>query len=97
MEILKYFLENTILSCAVNVCKLHGDIVAVFNPLFFTKQVIFVSEVNCLWWRINVLTLPLLNVTTVKPVNKGHPRERQTLIFIDKWSLLRGFIVLFIQ
>ena len=24
---------------------------------------------------------------TVKPVNKGHPGERQNLVFIDKWSL----------
>ena len=23
----------------------------------------------------------------VKPVNKGHPRERQHMVFIDKWSL----------
>ena len=29
---------------------------------------------------------------TVKPVNKGHPRERQNMVFIDKWSLLGGFI-----
>ena len=32
---------------------------------------------------------------TVKPVNKGHPRERHHMVFIDKWSLLGGYIVLF--
>ena len=32
---------------------------------------------------------------TVKPVNKGHPRERQDMVFIDKWSLFGGFFVLF--
>ena len=31
----------------------------------------------------------------VKPVNKDYPREAQHLIFIDKWSLFWGFIVLF--
>ena len=24
---------------------------------------------------------------TVKPVNKGHPMDRQNMVFIDKWSL----------
>ena len=36
-------------------------------------------------------------VNTVKSVNKGHPRERQNMVFIDKWSLFRGNFVLFYQ
>ena len=32
---------------------------------------------------------------TVKPVNKGHPRERLNMVYIEKWSLLGGNIVLF--
>ena len=34
---------------------------------------------------------------TVKPVNKGHPRERQHMAFIDKWSLFGCYFVLFYQ
>ena len=34
---------------------------------------------------------------TVKPVNKGHPRKRLNIIFIDKWSLFGGNFVLFYQ
>ena len=34
---------------------------------------------------------------TDKPVYKGHPRERQNMVFIDKQSLLGGYIVLFYQ
>ena len=34
---------------------------------------------------------------TVKPVNKGHPRERKNFVFIDKLSLLGGFFVSFDQ
>ena len=34
---------------------------------------------------------------TVKPVNKGHPLERQDMVFIDKWSLLGDNLVLFYQ
>ena len=39
------------------------------------------------------------NQNTVKPVNKGHPRERQHMVFIDKWSLFGGYwyFVLFYQ
>ena len=32
---------------------------------------------------------------TAGPVNKGHPRERQNIAFIDKWSLFGGNFVLF--
>ena len=32
---------------------------------------------------------------TVKPVNKGHPRERPHMVFIDKWSSFGGYFVLF--
>ena len=35
------------------------------------------------------------NQHTVKPVNKGHPRERQHMVLIDKWVLYAGFFVLF--
>ena len=34
---------------------------------------------------------------TVKPVNKGHPRERSNLTFIDKWSVFWGYFVLLHQ
>ena len=34
---------------------------------------------------------------TVKPVNKGHPRERQPMVLIDNRSLFQGYIVLFYQ
>ena len=33
------------------------------------------------------------NVITVKRVNKSHPRERQNMVFIDKWSLFRAYLV----
>ena len=33
----------------------------------------------------------------VKPMNKGHPRERQLVVFIDKWSLFGGYFVIFYQ
>ena len=33
----------------------------------------------------------------MKSVNKGHPRERQILVIIDKCSLFGGFFVLFNQ
>ena len=36
-------------------------------------------------------------VGTVKPVNKGHPRERQNMVFIDKWSVFGDYFVLFYQ
>ena len=31
---------------------------------------------------------------TVKPVNKGYPRERQHIVFIDKWSLFGVYFIL---
>ena len=34
---------------------------------------------------------------TVKPVDKGHPKERQNMVSIDKWSLFCGNVVLFHQ
>ena len=34
---------------------------------------------------------------TVKLMNKGHAREIQHTVFIDKWSLFGGYIVLFNQ
>ena len=35
--------------------------------------------------------------TTVKPVNKGYPREILHMVFIDRWSLFGGNFVLFCQ
>ena len=32
---------------------------------------------------------------TVKPVNKGLLRERQNMVFIDKWPLFGGYFVSF--
>ena len=34
---------------------------------------------------------------TVKPVIKGHPRERQYMVFINNWSLFGGYFVLLYQ
>ena len=34
---------------------------------------------------------------TVKPKNKGHPREKLHMVFIDKWSSFGGYSVLFYQ
>ena len=31
---------------------------------------------------------------TVKPVNKGQPKERQKMVFTDKWSLFGGYFLL---
>ena len=36
-----------------------------------------------------------IEANTVKPVNKGHPRERQRMVFMDKWPSFGGYIVLF--
>ena len=33
----------------------------------------------------------LFKLFTVKPVNKGHPKERQQMAFKDKWSLFGGY------
>ena len=33
----------------------------------------------------------------VRPVNKGHQRDTQDMVFIDKWSLFRGNFVLFFK
>ena len=30
-------------------------------------------------------------------MNKGHPRERQDMVFIDKWSLFGGYFVYLIK
>ena len=57
------------------------------------------------WWltHIQVDWLVLKEISyhiyiyTVKPLNLGHPCDRQILVFIDKWSLFWGFFVLFIQ
>ena len=29
----------------------------------------------------------------VKPVNKGHPKERPNMVFIDNWSLFGGLFL----
>jgi hypothetical protein len=34
---------------------------------------------------------------TVKPVKKGHQRERPKMAFIDQWALFGGYFVLFDQ
>ena len=38
-----------------------------------------------------------LHIHTVKPVDKGHPKEKQNMVFINKWSLFRGYFVVFYQ
>ena len=38
-----------------------------------------------------------LFLSTVNLVNKGHPRERQNMVVIDKWPLFGGYFVLFNQ
>ena len=32
----------------------------------------------------------IVRYSKVKPVNKGHPRERWHMVFIDKWTLFGG-------
>ena len=32
---------------------------------------------------------------TVKPVHKDHSRDQVIMVFVDRWSLCRGAIVLF--
>ena len=44
-----------------------------------------------------VFQSPACFIITVKPVNKGHPWERQNMVFIDKWSLFEGYFVFFYQ
>ena len=39
--------------------------------------------------------LAILN--TVKLVNQGHPREKQKMVSIDKWSLFGGILFHFIK
>ena len=34
---------------------------------------------------------------TVQPVNKGHLKERQSMVFIDKWFLLGCYYFYFIK
>ena len=38
-----------------------------------------------------------IKYTTDKPVNKDHPQERLHMVFMDKWFLFGGFIILFNQ
>ena len=45
----------------------------------------------------SLLAYSCLEKYTVKPVNKGHPRERQHMVFIDKWSLFGGNLFYFIK
>ena len=35
----------------------------------------------------------IYTINIVKPVNKGHPRERQNMVFIDKWSLFGDYFI----
>ena len=39
-----------------------------------------------------MLILSFCHHITVKPLNKGRPRERQWMVFIDKWSLFEAYI-----
>ena len=52
-----------------------------FHVCFISKDIVAVSF--DLW------------LYTVKPVNKGHPREKQHMAFKDKWPLFGGYNVLF--
>ena len=56
------------------------------SPCFYMQENMYYS-----------LETLLCYVPTVKPVNKGHPRETQNMAFIDRWSLFRGYIALFYQ
>ena len=51
------------------------------------------------WSVIQLVTCTEKHVIryTVKPVNKGHRRERQHMVFVDKCSLFGGNILLFKQ
>ena len=38
-----------------------------------------------------------INIYTVKPVKKGHRKDRQHMVFKDEWSFFGGYIVLYYQ
>ena len=48
---------------------------------------------TCILIRIKIPILPYKYVITVKPVNKGQPRERHHMVVIYKWSFLGGYVV----
>ena len=48
-------------------------------------------------YKLLLYNLYLIITCTVKPVNKGHPREKQHMVFINKWPFLGGYTVLFYQ
>ena len=49
------------------------------------------------YWKFYFfLMVRMCEFSTVKPVNKGHPREIQRMVFIDKWSLFGGYLFYFI-
>ena len=59
--------------------------VSLLISIFFCKQSLYRPQIMS--WNEH------LNRGTVKPANNGHPRERQHMVFIDKWSLFGGYIV----
>ena len=43
------------------------------------------------------MTFASCPLNTLKPVNKGHPSQRQCMVFVDKRPLFKGYTVLFNQ
>ena len=60
------------------------------------KQVLIFNFQIYIGFDICVLDpLSTLQIYTVKPVNKGHPRERLDMAFIYRWPLFGGNFVIF--
>ena len=74
------------------------DIVTLVTSILVGSAVSKVRTLNCKHKKI-ILKFFIHSITvcksdllffiaaTVKPVNKGHPKERSNLVFIDMWSL----------
>ena len=69
----------------LNLCKEYKQIIyiTIYNHVIILSE-FFLRIYDCLYY-------------TVKPVNKGHPMERQNVVFINKSSLFGGYIVLLHQ
>ena len=81
---MSYSLSSQFYSAHLPQTKMFGNRKHILNvPCFF---------VICFILFMNVI---IRAYSTVKPGNKGHPRERHHMVFVDKWSLFGGYLVLF--
>ena len=62
--------------------------------LVFVLRTVCVCCINSVYVHMNICTY-VLYVYTVKPVYKDHSRDQVIMVFVDRWSLCRGAIVLF--